>query len=108
MGLLDINERIDSVINEEYLNSNNWHRFTNHIISINGELIDGVAWMKKIGTAGYKTELWIRYEPTNNYLYNLNTGERFEATEVMTLDALVEKWLREAGGIPKQNKWFVY
>lgn len=108
MGLLDINERVDSVINEEYLNSHNWYRFTNHVISINGELLDTVAWMKKISTTGFKNELWIRYEVTNNYLYNLNTGERFEATEVMTLETLVEKWLEEAGGIPEQNKWLVY
>lgn len=106
MGLLDIDEKLGSVIDAEYLNSQDWLRQNNILIDINspGQFKTEAVWMKKfkINTRDY---LWMRYEDTRNALCNLNTGERQEITEVLSLEHLVDKWISEAGGIREENKW---
>lgn len=108
MGLLDIDEKLGSVIDAEYLNSQDWIRQNNLAIDINtpGQFKTEKIWMKKFKT-GKRTrdDLWVRYEDARSVLCNLNTGERQEITEVLSLEHLVDKWISESGGIREENKW---
>jgi hypothetical protein len=106
MGLLDIDEKLGSVINAEYLSSQDWLRQNNLTIDINtpGQFKNEKIWMKKFKTAK-RDNLWVRYEDARSVLCNLSTGERQEITEVLSLEHLVDKWISEAGGYREENKW---
>lgn len=109
MGLLDIDEKLGSVIDAEYLASQDWIRQNNLVIDVTtpgqaGQFKKEKIWMKKFKLTK-RDNLWVRYEDTRNILCNLNTGERQEITEVLSLEHLVDKWISEAGGIREENKW---
>jgi hypothetical protein len=99
MGLLDLNEKIDAVINAEYFNNNGWSEYHNFALNVVKGYIPTKSWMKvhfvEVTTWNNKTDkvvFWVRYDEYNNTLYNLRTGEKFTTTDVLTLEMLISNW----------------
>ena len=100
MGLLDIDVKIDAVVNREYFENNGWMEYKNFVINVTEGYKPTVSWMKGIyietkdwsGKAS-KTDMWFRYDDNSHTLFNLSTGERFTTDDVLTLEMLIGEWI---------------
>lgn len=99
MGLLDLDEKIDAVIDAEYFNNNSWSEYHNFVLNAVKGYVPTVSWMKvhfvEVTTFNNKTDkvvFWVRYDECSHTLYNLRTGEKFTTTDVLTLEMLISNW----------------
>lgn len=106
MGLLDINERADTVIDAEYFKSNSWSEHLKSILHPVNGCIPTTSWMKlhcvKV-TWNNKTDnvlFWVRYDEYNSTVYNVRTGERFTTTNVLILEMVISNWQQSI-----QDEW---
>ena len=102
MGLLDIDVKIDAVVNREYFENNGWMEYKNFVINVIEGYKPTVSWMKGvyIETKDWsgktsKTDMWFRYDENSNTLFNLSTGERFTTDDVLTLEMLIGEWINK-------------
>jgi hypothetical protein len=99
MGLLDLDEKIDAVIDAEYFKNNGWSEYHNFALNVVNGYTPTTSWMKvhfvEVTTLNNKTDkvvFWVRYDEYNNTLYNLRSGEKFTTTDVLTLEMLISNW----------------
>lgn len=99
MGLLDLDEKVDAIIDAEYFKNNDWSEYHNFILNVVDGYTPTTSWMKvyfvEVTTWNNKTDkvvFWVRYDEYNNTLYNLRTGEKFTTTDVLTLEMLISNW----------------
>lgn len=112
MGLLDLNEKIDAVIDAEYFKNNDWSEYHNFVLNVVKGYIPTTSWMHvyyvETITWNNKTDkvvFWVRYDEYNNTLYNLHTGEKFTTTDVLTLEMLISNWKQN---IQNQNNQSIF
>lgn len=99
MGLLDLDEKVDAVISEEYFENNGWEKYKNFALNVVNGYTPTTSWMKvyfvEVTNWNNKTDkvvFWVRYDEYNNTLYNLRSGEKFTTTDVLTLELLISNW----------------
>jgi hypothetical protein len=99
MGLLDLDEKVDAVIDAEYFKNNDWSEYHNFALNVVKGYTPTTSWMKvhfvEVTTLNNKTDkvvFWVRYDEYNNTLYNLRSGEKFTTTDVLTLEMLISNW----------------
>jgi hypothetical protein len=98
MGLLDLDEKIDAVIDAEYFKNNGWSEYHNFALNVVNGYTPTTSWMKvhfvEVTTLNKtdKVVFWVRYDEYNHTLYNLRSGEKFTTTDVLTLEMLISNW----------------
>lgn len=99
MGLLDLDEKVDAVIDAEYFKNNDWSEYHNFVLNVVNGYTPTTSWMKAyfVEVTNWNNKIdkvvfWVRYDECNNTLYNLRTGEKFTTTDVLTLELLISNW----------------
>ena len=99
MGLLDIDVKMDTVVNEEYFHANGWQKYENYALGINSEGLawkPTTSWMKQLIAEPTKShgpiDMWVRYDESDKTLVNLLGGDKFQTDDAMTIETLIEDW----------------
>lgn len=99
MGLLDLDEKVDAIINAEYFKDNDWEEYRDFTFSAVDGYTPTTSWMNVYfveattwNNRPEKVVFWVRYDECNHTLYNLRTGEKFTTTDVLTLEMLISNW----------------
>lgn len=99
MGLLDIDIKLDAVVNEEYFLANGWQKYENYAWGVNSEGMTWkttTSWMKQLIAEPTKSrgpiDMWVRYDESDKTLVNLLGGDKFRTDDVMTIETLIEEW----------------
>lgn len=96
MGLLDIDVKLDEIITVDYLQNNGWFPYTpiQYISWVNKDSLLHQYCAKKFNVGDYG-ELWVvvQFDKDKTIIHNLLTGEKFETSDVLTLDTIIEEWV---------------
>lgn len=99
MGLLDIDVKLDEIITVDYLQNNGWFPYIpiQYISGINKDNLLYQYYCVKKFKAGDFNELWVvvQIDKDNTIIHNLLTGDKFETSDVLTLDMIIEEWIKD-------------
>lgn len=98
MGLLDIDVKLDEIITVDYLQNNGWFPYTpiQYISGINNDSLSRQYCVKKFKVGDFD-ELWVvvQFDEDKTVINNLLTGDKFETSDVLILDTLIEEWIEK-------------
>lgn len=96
MSLLDIDMMIDEVITQDYLLRNGWFVYDQIYLDPLTKKEETYEFATKRFEISYN-ELWIGVSFRENgiFIHNMSTGDVFESMDILTLETLIEKWIKD-------------
>ena len=96
MSLLDIDTMMDVMITHDYLLRNGWFLYDQIYLDPLTKREKAYNFATKRFEVSYD-ELWVGVSFRENgiLIHNMSTGEKFESMDILTLETLIEKWIKD-------------